>query len=99
MIVLGDEGNPLDVAGGETDEVLPRLELQIDLIANEAVEPIHLFGVVSRDSNPRIVRARRRQDFRTGDGAAGIQEGSRNGQPGSACWNVHEPPRGLTAGW
>ena len=40
MIVLRDEGDPLDVAGPETDEGLPGLELKIRLIADEARESI-----------------------------------------------------------
>jgi len=56
MVVLSDVVDGLDVAGGEPDEGLARLELEVDLVAGDAGEIEDVIGAVGNDANARIAR-------------------------------------------
>src|SRR5579872_5796732 len=54
MIVLGHEGHALQVPGTQSRESLTRLELQVDLVADEAVQSVDLRAIVGDEPNPTI---------------------------------------------
>ena len=59
VIVLRGEGEALDIPGAEPDEALAGLELQIDLEADVALQPIDLIRRVHRGADARIAAIRR----------------------------------------
>ena len=58
VVVLGDERKPREVPRPESHEALTALELEIRLVADEALEPIDLIRAVGRDPDPRIEESR-----------------------------------------
>src|ERR1700679_4328460 len=72
MIVLTDEGQPFQIARAEARESLSGLELEIDLIAHVAAQPIDLLGVVDRGPYAAVYAALHRHRF--GKGRAKTQQ-------------------------
>src|SRR5277367_5660797 len=57
MIVLADEGQPLDIPRTEAGEDLAGLELDIDLVPHEAAQLVDLLAVVDRNPDATVDHA------------------------------------------
>src|SRR5882757_9113157 len=85
MIVLADEGQSFRIARAEAGEGLAGLELEIDLVADEAVQLVNLVTVVGGNPNAAVDDAlhghglRRRRDGiqQYGDGDGGRPKSAR----------------------
>src|SRR5258706_10746490 len=73
MIVLADEGQSFRIARAEAGEALAGLELEIDLVADEAVQLVNLVTVVDGNPNAAVDDAPHR--YRLRRCRHGIQQG------------------------
>src|ERR1700677_441534 len=78
MIVLTDEGQSFQIARAQARESLSGLELQIDLIAHVAAQPVDLLGVVDRGPYAAVYAALHRHCF--GEGCAETQQRAESGR-------------------